>query len=46
MKKIGVYVDFMNDTFRSQIEAAANSLGFSVEFCADRAELAAQIREY
>lgn len=46
MKKIGVYVDFLNNVFRSQIEETAKPLGYGVDFYDDQADLADKIEEY
>ncbi len=49
MKKIAVYVSFMNDAYRRQIDSAAQSLGFYVDYYnsnTDTEALAARIGDY
>ena len=49
MKKIAVYVSFMNDAYRRRIDAAAGSLGFQTDYYnsnTDAGDLASRIGEY
>jgi len=46
MRKIAVYVSFMNDDFRCLIEGVAHPLGFAVDYYGDQADLAERIGEY
>ena len=49
MRKIAIYVNFMNDAYRQRIDSTAKSLGFIPEYydgACDEARLAAAIGEY
>lgn len=49
MRKIAVYVSFINDSYRRQIDSAAQSLGFQADYYdsnADAEALAARIGDY